>query len=177
MLIDSTKPHEDLWITSALREFKTTSDLCWPLFSSLSVSRKPTLAPQPRLRLAGDILPMTTLVPLSVEELYPVFKQLRNTTKFSNCFPNPEQTPMLEKVAPGRVRFMTSVPTDPQAAWPHFTPLSGNTSGEVSHGQHTSLPPSHRDSYDCTDRRNPRFAYGIPCGQIIINRDFHVCAV
>lgn len=93
-----------------------------------------TPSSQASLRLVGDTLHMAILVPLSVEELHQVFKQLKNPTTISNCFPNPEQTPVIWKIVFGGVRYMTGLPTDTQAAWPHFTRLPGNSLGQVSHG-------------------------------------------
>lgn len=88
-----------------------------------------TLASQACLWLVGDTLHMAILIPFSVEELHQVFKQLRNPTTISNCFPNQELTPLLWKIEFGGLRYITGLSTDTQAVWPHFSHLCGNSPG------------------------------------------------
>lgn len=94
-----------------------------------------TPASQACLWLVGDTLHMAILIPFSLEELHQVFKQLRNPTTISNCFPNHELTPLLRKIEFGVLKYITGLSTDTQAVWPHFRRLwCGNSLGQVSHG-------------------------------------------
>ena len=164
-------------ISEQLLLFKSLSDLCWPGFPPLftqSITEQHMPASQAWLRLVGDILCTAILVPLSVEEWHQVFMQLRNPATISNCFPNPELTRVLWKIIFGRVRHMSGLPTDMQAAWLRFARQPGNSPGQVSHGlTHLSAtqPPGQ---LRLRRQKNPPFAYGILCGQTIVNKDFHV---